>query len=199
TRLRYVVRSDSALTELRVEACIDGARPSALVPGVPSAARALTDARDRAGRVLPTSGGRLDLTNAAGCVTYRVDLDAALDASPLAGRFDGDVLASAGVWLWRPPRLPGGGATLRFELPDALRAAVPWPLDQGAHRLSPSAFQRPAFLAIGRLAPLTITHGGAEITAVRLGDGWAIDDAGTTRWLTRTAEGVSTVEGRFPV
>lgn len=201
TRLRYVVRSDAALTRLTIEVCFEGELPPALIPGVASAGAALIDARDADGAALAAPRGRIDLAGVApeSCLTYRIDLDVALGASRLAGRFGDDVLISAGPWLFRPPRVPAGGATLRFELPDGLRAAVPWPLERGVHRLLPSAFRRPSFLALGRFTPTTLTRGGAAITSVRLGGGWALDEAGVARWLTRAADGVSTVQGRFPV
>jgi len=199
--LRYVVRAEAALTRLDVEVCFEGAPPPALVPGVEAAGRALVEARDASGRRLSTSGGRIDLAGIApgSCIDYRVDLDAALDASRLSGRFDGAVFLSAGAWLFRPAALPPNGATLRFALPDGVRAAVPWPLACGWHRLGASAFQRPSFLALGRFSTTTLARRGVELTAVRLGDGWAIDDDGIERWLARTIDGVSGVQGRFPV
>lgn len=199
--LRYVVRADPALTRLHVEVCFEGPLPPALIPGVERAGRALLDARDAAGRRLPISRGRIELAGLApgSCVDYRVDLDAALGASRMSGRFGGAAFSSAGAWLFRPARLPRGGASLRFALPDGVRAAVPWPLERGWHRLGASAFQRPSFLALGRFSITTLTRQGVELTAVRLGDGWTIDDAGVERWLAATIDGVSGVQGRFPV
>ena len=199
--LRYVVRSDAPLTRLDVEVCFEGPPPPALVPGVEAAGRALVEARDASGRSLDISRGRIELAGIApgSCIDYRVDLDVALGASRLSDRFGGAVFLSAGAWLFRPAQLPPSGATLRFALPEGLRAAAPWPLACGWHRLGASAFTRPSFLALGRFATTTLTRRGVELTAVRLGDGWAIDDAGVERWLARTIDGVGDVQGRFPV
>ncbi len=198
--VRYVVRSDADLAHLDVEVCFEDAPSPALIPGIAGAAPALIDARDAAGRSLPTARGRIDLSGvpAGGCVRYRVDLARALSASRFAGRFGSDVVTSAGAWLWRPPRLPHH-ASVRFDLPSGITAATPWPRERGVHRLDASAFQRPCFMAFGRFTPVTFARGGAQIEAVRLGDGWQLDHGGVQRWLTRVVDGVSTVQGRFPV
>ena len=66
--------------------------------------------------------------------------------------------------------------------------------------LDDSAFQRPTFLAIGRLAPVRIERRGAQITAVRVGEGsWALDEEGLRHWLEVVVDGVAGVQGRFPV
>lgn len=201
--LRYVVRSNAELTHLDVEVCFGGQDvPRVLIPGVASAAPALVGARDARGRQLPAPGGHIDLANIPprSCIRYRVDLDAALSTSRVAGRWDGDVMISAGVWLWRPPTLPDGRTTLRFDLPDGLRAAVPWPaFEHGEYRLPPSAFRRPAFLALGRFEPLTFERAGAVVNVARLGAGWALEPPDVERWLARAIDGVARVQGRFPV
>ncbi len=197
----YRIGADEALTHLWVEVCFDGAPPSALIPGIDAAAPALSEARDASGRALPVRGGRIDLASlpAGSCVRYRVDLDEARRASRFSGRFARDVITSAGAWLWRPARLPRGGATARFELPRGIAAAMPWPREGDRYRLDRSAFQRASFTAIGRFAPQRFERRGAELEVVRLGEGWQLDDAGTRRWLERVVDGVSTVQGRFPV
>ncbi len=67
--------------------------------------------------VLPSSG----IT----CLRYRVDLAAAANADRRnQGLSSANVIASPAVWLWRPS--PAADVTVRFELPDAMRVAVPW-------------------------------------------------------------------------
>ncbi len=198
---RYRVLADPEVRRLRVEVCFEGAPPLALVPGIDAAAHALTDASDAARRPLPVRGGRVDLRSlpAGGCMSYGVDLDEARRASRFSGRFARDVMTSAGAWLWRPARIPRGGATLRFELPRGVSAATPWPRERGEHRLHASAFQRASFTAFGRFTSQTYARQQAELEVVRLGEGWQLDDAGVRGWLDRVVDGVSTVQGRFPV
>lgn len=199
--LRYVVRADAGLETLRVQVCFDGALPRTLVPGVEAAAAALVEARDARGRLLPSPRGRIDLSRfgAARCLTYVVDLDAALAATRFAGRYGEDLLLSAGIWLWRPARPAAGGATLRFELPPGVQVAAPWPVHDGVHRLSTSVFQQPTFFAIGRFTPSSLRRHGVALTAVRLGEGWSLERDAFERWLARAIDGVTTVQGRFPV
>ncbi len=198
--LRYTVRADAGLQRLDVEVCFDVV-PPALTPGIAAAGPALVEARGAEGRALPVARGQIDSSSlsAGDCLRYRVDLSRALSATRFAGRFGGDVMSSAGTWLWRPARIQHGGAGVRFELPRGIVAATPWPREGGVHHLDASAFQRPCFMAFTRATPIRFARDRAELEVVRLGEGWRIDDAGTERWLARVIDGVSTVQGRFPV
>lgn len=200
-RLAYRVGADAALERLNVSVCFGGPAPEALVPGLSAAADALVDAHDGSGAPLPVREGRIDLAGVGpdDCVRYRVDVDAALRGSRLSMRVGGDVLTSQGAWLWRPPSLPTSGATLRFELPPGVRAATPWPRSGDDLLLGPSAFERPAFMAFGRFTPQVILRQRARVEVVCLGPGWDVDDAGVERWMSTAIDGVSTVQGRFPV
>lgn len=199
--LRYRVRADAAVQHLRVEVCFDGAAPEALVPGIDAAASALREARDARGRALPARDGRIELRSLPerSCVSYAVDLDEARRASRFSDRYGTDVMTTAGAWLWRPPRIPRGGALLRFDLPAGVAAAVPWPREGDAYRLDVPAFRHASFTAIGRFAPRSFERRGARFEVARLGSGWRLDDAGVRRWLDGVIDGVSTVRGRFPV
>ena len=203
--VRYEVRADAELTRLEVSMCFDGEPPDALTPGIEAAGRALAGARTAEGRVLPTREGRIDTSSLGpgACLAYSVDVEAARRAARFAGRYASDVQMSQGAWLWRDPRRAPALATVRFELPEGLHVAAPWPrrTESGGelYVLDDSAFRRPGFVAFGRFEPIRISRGGVEVEAVRLGDGWTLDDDGVRRWLSTAIDGISTVQGRFPV
>lgn len=201
--LDYRVSSDAALRTLTVHACFRGDAPPFLSPGIERARAALLGARGPDDRPLPVVNGRIDL-RALGrdaCVRYRLDVDRARSASRFSGRYGTDVVTSAGAFFWRDRRrTPPGGATVRFELPDGLSAAVPWPRTGPAYRMDASAFRRASFIALGELHPVEITRQGARVRAVRLGpDPWTMDDEELVRWMETAVDGISTVQGRFPV
>ena len=200
--VRYVVSADATLSTLTVRVCFVGAPPARLGPGIRAADRALIEAQTDAGEALPTRDGSIVLAGVGAdeCIRYRVDVDTALRASRFSGRYGIDFVTSQGSWLWRDRgRLPTGGASIRFELPDGLLVATPWPVDGRWQHLGPSAFRRPGFVAFGRRAPQIIERQHVRVRMVRLGDGWNVDDAELVRWLEEAIDGISTVQGRFPV
>ncbi|MFK7984680.1 MAG: hypothetical protein AB8I08_01535 [Sandaracinaceae bacterium] len=201
--LHYRLSSDAALQTLSIQTCFEGQPPPWLSPGIARASMALLGARDSDGAVLSVVDGRIDLRSLGrdACMTYRLDVDRARSASRFSGRYGRDVVTSAGAFLWRDlRRTPRGGATARFDLPPGLSAAVPWPRQGSVYRLDASAFRRASFIALGELHPVEITRQGARVRAVRLGpDPWTLDDAGLRRWLETAVDGISTVQGRFPV
>ncbi|MCB9594072.1 MAG: hypothetical protein H6719_15165 [Sandaracinaceae bacterium] len=201
--VHYEVSVDASLEHLRARVCFDGAAPASLGPGVDAAARALVEATDDAGRALPVRRDRIDLSSLGdgACMRYRVDLEIARRASRFAGRVDGELVSSQGAWLWRDRRrVPEGGATIRFTLPDGLFASTPWPVaPDGTQTLGPSAFQRPGFVAFGHRAPRVIERQHVRARLVRLGEGWQLDEDALAHWLEEAIDGIATVQGRFPV
>lgn len=198
--VRYRVRTDAALERMTVEVCFAGAPPRSLGPGIDRAGPALLDARKGA-QALTVRRGRIDTSGLSDgdCLTYRVDLDQARRASRFSNRQGVDFVGSQGAWLWRSRRRPPEHATIRFDLPDGLRVAAPWPREGDGYRLNRSAFRRPAFVAFGRFEPIHVSSHGVDAELVRLGDGWDFTAEDTTAWLRTAIEGVSTVQGRFPV
>lgn len=201
--LRYRVTSDEALRTLTVSACIRGAAPAFLSPGIARAGAALLGATGPDDRPLPVVDGRIDLRSLGrdACVRYRLDVDRARSASRFSGRYGIDVVTSAGAFFWRDlRRTPNNGATVVFALPEGLSAAVPWPRTGEVYRMDASAFRRASFIALGRLNPVEINRHGARVRAVRLGpDPWTMNDAELVRWMETAVDGISTVQGRFPV
>lgn len=199
--IRYRARTDAALTHMTVEACFPGEPPRSIGPGIDRAASALEDARASNGDALPTRRGRIDTSSlsAGDCVTYRVDLEEARRVSRFSQRHGVDFVSSQGAWLWRPRRRAPRLATIRFDLPDGIRVGAPWPREGDGYRLDRSAFRRPAFVAFGRFEPLRVSARGVDVELVRLGDGWRMSLEETEEWLRLAIDGVSTVQGRFPV
>ena len=199
--LRYTVFADPDLETLRVRVCFSGRPPASLGPGIARASRGLIDAHNGRGRRLRIAGGRILLrpVRHRGCVRYRVDVDRALAASRFAMRRGDDIVTNLGTWLYRPPSIPRGGATLRFALPPGLRAATPLPNRRGVHFLDATAFRRPMFMAMGRLDVQEVARHHGRVRVVRVGDGWQLDDAGVERWMSNAMDGLATVQGRFPV
>lgn len=200
--VRYVVRTDAALTTMSVEVCFRGPPPATFGPGLAAASGALLGARDARGRALPVRGSRIDLSGVSPgeCFRYRLDIDAAIRGSRFSGRFGRDFVASQGAWLWRDrSAVPEGGAFIRFELPEGVHAATPWPVRGRWQRLLPSAYARAGFVAFGSRAPIVIERQGVRGRIVRLGDDWNVDDAVLRSWIEEAIDGVATVQGRFPV
>jgi len=201
--VHYTVRSDAAIETLSVRVCFDDEPPDTLGPGIASADRALLDALHE-GEPLPVRRGRVVLAglSAGDCLDYRVDLDTARRSSRFQGRFGDDVVSSQGAWLWRDrSSTPEGGATIRFDLPDGVHVATPWPeRPDGTQHLGPTAFRRPGFIAFGRNPPIAeLERAQVRARLVRLGEGWQISDADLERWLTDAIDGIARVQGRFPV
>lgn len=198
---RYEIRTDGALEHMDVRVCFEGATALRMAPGVAPTGAALRGASDARGP-LPIVRGMIDTSRVGrGCIEYRIDLDVAVQHGGYGGRIGRDIVVTAGAWLWRPARMPAGvTAEARFFLPPSIREAVPWPREGGVYRLDATAFGRSSFTAFGAFRPLEAERAGARFTIVRVDDrDWSLDDAELQRWLDRTADGVATVQGRFPV
>jgi hypothetical protein len=201
--LRYAIRTDASLAHMDVRVCFTGSPAVRMIPGVPRAAAALVSASDQRGQPLRVTDGVIDTSRLplASCMRYRVDLDAAIRNGGYGGRFERDLVVTAGAWLWRPQRQSYAyGSVLRFELPPQIHAAMPWPRTDGVYHLDATAFTHASFTALGTFTPIEAEAAGARFTIVRVDDrGWSLDDAEIVRWLERTAGVVATVQGRFPV
>lgn len=81
---------------------------------------------------LRNRGRRLMLPSAGiTCLRYRVNLAAAANADRRnRGLSPENVIASPAAWLWRPSHT--ADLRVRFELPDAMRVAVPWLRETGS-------------------------------------------------------------------
>jgi hypothetical protein len=204
----YRVTVDAALEHADVRVCFDGAPPSALIPGVPEAARFLDGAATPAGHKIKRKAGVLPLSDLGdeSCVDYGLDLAQLVERS--GGRRAlrlGDSLAMrTSQWLWRPAELPrGADVTVRFDLPAGVRASVPWPvIEPGptpSYRLDKSAFRWLGYTVLGRVDEDHFVRAGAELSVVTLDAPIGPTPTEVRTWLADAADSVALLfGGTFP-
>ncbi len=203
-RWHYDVSIDEALTLIEVKLCFDGPAASELRAGKDEAAAKLSYARWLSpGSVhrLPVVEGviRLEPGIRDACIGYGIKLAESAGMSAIVRRVGRDVLASPNAWLWRPQRRAANAqATLRFQLPAGTHASIPWPSHNGTHTLPSEAFRFDSYAAFGRFDSFTVKHRDALLDVTVLDGDLSVDQAGITRWLERTIEIASGVEGKFP-
>ncbi len=203
-RWHYDVSINAALTQIDVKLCFEGDVGSELRAGKDEAAPKLRYARWLSpGREyrLPVRDGRIQLPRRMrdGCVGYGIELTDSSGMGALVRRVGSDVLASPNVWLWRPQQRAGNAqATLRFQLPQGIRASIPWPAQDGVHTLTSEAFHFDSYAAFGHFLPFTLRHRDTTLDVTVLDGELSIQRAEISRWLKRTVEIVSGVEGKFP-
>lgn len=200
----YRVSADVAAGELRVAACVDRAYAELRLDAQPGAfAYLLSAERNDGGGVMRS---RRDLIArdlpADACVTTRI---AAAVAAGSRRRDEGMLTAagtwllSPGVWLWRADE----AGTLTLDLPDGMRASLPWQPRDAAHRtyaLDAGGGDWPAWAAFGAIDERAIA--GGEGTALRVA---VVDPPNRARadelhqWLRETAQTTLSAYGRFPV
>lgn len=209
--LHYAVALDPGAQRLSVELCFEGRVPSRLIYGTREAADFLL-APERVGRhgrraPLRVEAGLLSLPPGApsDCVTYGVDLRRALARDSLLLAYPGEqsVLLAAELFLWRPQRRsPGLRSTLRFVLPDGMRASAPWrELDaaSGLYELDERAFAFTGHVVLGKFERRRVAAPGTRLRVVTL-PGFAGDTAALLQpWLSRAAQVASLPGGFFPV
>ena len=203
---RYVVRFDPSLETLDVTVCFRGEAPERLYAGEASAAARLLRAEVRtagaAVQELAREGRSIWLPRLprGGCVGYVSEIDGR--GRRWWGRPLGDArLLKAASWLWRPsPRRDGAVGTIRFEPPDAMSVAVPWPAAEreGEYLLDERAFGFLTHTAFGRLERQVVAVPGGELDVVRLPGRLTIDAPSIARWLETVGTAVADIHGRFP-
>jgi hypothetical protein len=206
---RYTIAIDQSLMVLDVRACFSGTPPPLLVAESLDAPLALIEARNEAtGKPLVPSGA-LSLKNvpANGCIAYRVDVsqpirrhDRTADKVVRVGR---DLLAAAGLWLWRPEQLRAGEEVeLAFILPPEISVSAPWqPVSESppVFRLGSTPHDWPATVAFGYFRPHRIEVSGTTLDMAVLEGAPAVDVDGMYAWVVEAAQSVSSLYGRFPV
>lgn len=210
---RYTVSVDEQLEQVSVRACFDGPAPRHLVAESLDAALALADVRiDGARTPVVPNGAELKLAGMPdnGCLTYRASLRTHggrhQGSSGAARRVGLDVVTDVGMWLWRPLTLAEDeDVELRFALPEGLSASAPWRTvrdAQGAvvaYRLGRSPYDWPAAVAFGRFQEREIEAAGGRLRVAVLHGAPPVEWELVRQWLTRAAEAVTSLYGRFPV
>ncbi len=210
---RYTVSVDERLEQVSVRACFDGPAPSHLVAESLDAALALADAQIDGSRtpVVP-NGAELELAGMPdnACLTYRASLRVQggrhQSSSGAARRVGPDVVTDVGMWLWRPHALAEGeDVELHFALPEGLSASAPWRTVRDAmgavvaYRLGRSPYDWPAAVAFGRFQEREIDVAGGRLRVAVLHGAPPVEWEFVRQWLTRAAEAVTSLYGRFPV
>jgi M61 glycyl aminopeptidase len=140
------------------------------------------------------------------CMSYTVDLQAvARSTDPDRLLADGNIVVSPSLWLWRPALAAGESIDVRFDLPQGMQVAVPWPRDAreaNAFRLASSPESSSAPAVFGRFDYREIDVPGAtlrvSVPRTRSDTDDRVDSESIFEWLRRTATDVSLAYGRFP-
>ena len=203
----YSIRIDRSLSRMQVEARF-GAPVDTVTARSDDAGNYLLEVRGcgqnspirlRNDRMLLPAGG-------IRCLVYTVDLEgAARHRRYNRGLAPGNVVVSPSLWLWRPPLKHDEEIRIGFELPDGIRAAVPWlPVDGATHRYriasSPQSASAPAVFGDFHYREVEVPGATLRVSLLR-GEDPAGDRLGITaieEWLRATATDVTLAYGRFP-
>ncbi len=206
-RWHYTVRVDESLVRLELEVCFEQGVPASLRPQMGASFGALRAARRVEG------GAPLHITDKAvltgdletgQCAALEFDVDALLSSAGSradAMRYPHAVVLSPDFWLWSPDRRARGfEATARFELPEDISVAVPWPrMDDGRYRVSWSTFKWRNHAAMGRLEHEVMEVPGAALEISWVGGAMPLGKPRLRRWLRQAAEVTASLRGHFPV
>lgn len=198
---RYTVTVEPDLRALSVQAHFDHAVTSLAARAVDAgnflldAANCVDDAPlGKRGRrlVLPPPG----IT----CLRYRIDLAAAAQADRRnQGLSPDNLIVSPAVWLWRPSR--SSDVSVRFELPDTMRVAVPWlrdPDSPDTYRIPRAPGSSTAAAVFGNFdyAEADIPGATLRIAVTKTTQPSATDEI--FDWVRASASHVALAYGRFP-
>jgi hypothetical protein len=208
--LTYTVSYDQLGKRLDVALCFEGRMPPRLVYGTRAAAAFLLQPEQLSpsGQRAPVTlhDGIMQLSAAdGGCVTYGVDVQAALDRDALLLAYpgEGSLLLAAELFLWRPQqRSPGLQSTLRFVLPEGVHLSTPWRALPGAPHsfaLDESAFAFTGHVVLGELDALELAVPGGKLRVALLAGFSAATKPLIGPWLSRAARAASSPGGEFPV
>ena len=139
------------------------------------------------------------------CMSYTVDLQAAgRSTDENRALAPGNIVVSPSLWLWRPALEGNDAIDIRFDLPEGMQVAVPWPRTVGepnAFRLgsSPESSNAPAVFGKFDYAEIAVPGATLRVSVPRTSNrGDRMDSASIYEWLRRTANDVSLAYGRFP-
>jgi hypothetical protein len=207
---RYTVAIDPELTEISVRACFSGTPPPSLVAESLDAPLALIEARVEGSRKPVAPSGALPLKDVPdnGCLAYRVNVSRPIKLHDRTGekirRVGRDLLASVGLWLWRPEKIsPDEDVELVFDLPESVTVSTPWsptvPAPGPTYRLGRAPYDWPATVAFGRFRERELRIGGARLRVAVLDGSPPPEPDRIHAWLADSAQMVASVSGRFPI
>jgi hypothetical protein len=203
--LHYQLRVDPGLTTLHARLCVRGAEPGELVSGMPGGARAIEAAwveSSAAPRPLAIERNAIVAHGvpADGCLGYRLDLGRATDVGGMdAVRREDVVVMNTSLWLVRPRRFERvRSVRVELELPDGMRASLPWPLDGRTLVPDPSALAYSGHAVLGRYDSERFDEAGASFE-VAIPHGLSpATRAAIVPWLRTAAVATASVTGRAP-
>jgi len=157
----------------------------------------------RGRRELPLVDRRLDLSGVpdGACVTYSVDIGAIANGfGGLDAARHGDALVTnIALWLWRPTRGESvSELTARFELPEGMRASLPWPEHDGVYALDRTALTFYAFAVFGRFDLEHIEAPGATLQVAILPGLSESTRTSVVPWLEQASRAAALSFGHFP-
>ena len=209
--LAYTVSWDAPGKRLDVALCFEGPMPARLIYGTRAAVPFLVEPErlmpDGTRAAVSVRDGIMQLpANAhAGCVSYSVDVQGALDRDALMLAYPGErsLLLAAELFLWRPQKRSRQlQSTVRFVLPGGMRVSTPWrelPDKPHSFALDESAFAFTGHVVLGEYEAHALSLPGAHMR-VAVMPGFP---ASTTRliapWLMRAGQVASLPGARFPV
>jgi hypothetical protein len=207
---RYTVTIDPALTTLDVRACFDGMPPEALYAESLDAALALDEVRiEGTGKPIQPAGS-IRLKNVAenGCILYRANVSHPIKKHDRTGgkirRVGGDLLSSAGIWLWRPESLAQDeDIEIAFVLPEGISVSAPWKVvsrspERAVFRMGRTPQDWPVSVAFGRFKEQELRVAESRFDVVVLDGSPAPRIDELHRWIVDAAQTVTRVFGRFP-
>ena len=207
---KYTVAIDRELSTLSVRACFDGVAPSTLAAESLDATLALIDIRVEGSRkpIVPNGSVSLKSVPEDGCVLYRVNVSHPIRQHDRSGdkihHIGRDLLASVGIWLWRPETLDADeDIEIAFVLPEGISVSAPWrPIptngERAVFRTGRSPNDWPASVAFGRFRERELRVGGARLRLAVLDGTPAADVEQMQAWIQDSAQMVADLYGRFP-
>jgi hypothetical protein len=207
--LAYTVTLDAGAKRLDVVLCFEGPMPERLVYGTREAVPFLLhpELQLPSGRraPLPLRDGivQLPARARAGCVSFGVDVQAALDRDALMLAYPGErsLLLAAELFLWRPQtRSPQLQSRVRFVLPAGMQVSAPWrELPDHMFVLDETAFAFTGHVVLGELDAQNLPVPGTRLRVATLRGFPEPTAALIPAWLTRAAQAASLPGARFPV
>lgn len=190
-----------------VHMCFDGVPPPAVSVATPDAAPHIQQLRvvDRDVK-LAMRRGRVELAAlAAGeCLGYRVDFKrmAAHENSRAVSWVGDSVVVRQSMWLLWPSDLGGDvDVTLELELPQGMRASVPWLQREGprpTYVLDDTVTRWLGYTAFGELTIEALDAHGAHIEIARLDAEMSASPRGVEQWILDAVESVAMLYEGYP-
>jgi len=186
----YTIRVDATLSSVQVEARLS--ETGLLLSSGRGGTARLREVAGCSGEVVQRRGG--SLRSSGRCLRYTASI-----RPPLSNQTRRPQWPQVGhkYWLWLPPLAAEDVVRISLDLPEGVRAFVPWRrLDADRYELRGSPGSGDALARFGRIAESSLLVQDTSIPLFVLDSGLAAERM--TDWLTEAAGLVASVGGRFP-